>query len=209
MDKSRENCVSWDRRVVLPFLIAIAILSRSEGVSGFQICTPIHHRQDQHSTRSRVSSHAGRSDKLGRALIWQSSRKLDLDSRSKNNDYDEDDGKKKPLRGAYNDDCFGFVFLIGFAGTNDPIFAGTFLTLSSLAALATSLGKLPANSRKIPAAVAGFTLLATPVMKTVLPRIISFSVDDSLSDTRLWIEVAVCFVPLFYGFIFSREERAS
>lgn len=194
-----------DRRAVLPFLIAIAILSRRECVSGFQICTQIHCHQDQGSFRSRVSF-AGRSDKLRRALVCKSSRKIDLNSRS--ND-DDDDDKKKDSRGAYNDDCFGLIFLSGLAVTNDPIFAGTFLTLSSLAALATSLGKLPESSRKIPAAVAGFTLLATPVMKTVLPRIISISVEDSSSSSRSWIELAVCFVSLFYGFIFSKEEKAS
>jgi hypothetical protein len=195
----------WDRCVVLPFLIAIATLSRRECVSGFQICTQIHRCQGQGSFRSRAS-YAGQSDKLRRALIYRLPRKFDLNSSS--NDDDDDDKKKQP-RGSYNDDCFGLIFLSGLAVTNDPIFAGTFLTLSSLAALATSLGKLPASSRKIPAAVAGFTLLATPVMKTVLPRIISISVDDSLSGNRSWIEIAVCFLSLFYGFIISREEEAS
>jgi hypothetical protein len=203
----REYCLRRDYRVVLPFLIAIAILSRRECVSGFQICTQIHRRQGQGYFRIRASS-AGRSDKLRRALICHLSRKLDLNSSS--NDDDDDDNKNKHSRGAYNDDCFGLIFLSGLAVTNDPIFAGTFLALSSLAAVATSLGELPASSRKIPAAVAGFTLLATPVMKTVLPRIISInSVEDSLSGSRSWIEVAVCFVSLFYGFIFSREEKAS
>jgi hypothetical protein len=197
-----------DRHVAVPLLIAIAILSRRECVSGFQICTTqIHRRQDQGSFRSRVSL-AGRSDKRTRALICQSSRKTDLNS--SNNGDDDDDDKNERSRGGYNDDCFGLIFLSGLAVTSDPIFAGTFLTLSLLAALATSLGKLPASSRKIPAAVAGFTLLATPVMKTVLHRIISIGVEDSLSGiSRSWIEVAVCFASLFYGFIYSREETAS
>jgi hypothetical protein len=192
-----------DRRLVLPFLIAIAILSKIECVFGFQICTQNHRRQGQGSFRSRASS-TGQSAKLRRALIGQLSRKFDLHSSS-----NDDDKNKHSRNGAYNDDCFGLIFLSGLSVTNDSIFAGTFLTLSSLAAVATSLGKLPASSRKIPAAVAGFTLLATPVMKTVLPRIIIISVDDSLSGSRSWIEVAVCFVSLFYGFIFSREEKAS
>jgi hypothetical protein len=46
-------------------------------------------------------------------------------------------------------------------------------------------------------------------MKTVLPRIISIGAEDSLSGSRSWIEVAVCFASLFYGFIYSREEQAS
>jgi hypothetical protein len=194
-----------DHRVVLLFLIAIAILSRRECVSGFQICTQIHRREVEGSFRSRVSS-AGRSEKGRRALICQSSRTLYLNSSSSSNNDDDDD---KNERGGYNDDCFGLIFLSGLAVTNDAIFAGTFLTLSLSAALATSLGKLPASSRKIPAAVAGFTLLATPVMKTVLPRIISIGVEDSLSCSRSWIEVAVCFVSLFYGFKYSREEKVS
>jgi hypothetical protein len=90
-----------------------------------------------------------------RALICHSSRKLDLNSSS--ND-DDDDDKNEHSRGGYNDDCFGLIFLSGLAVTNDPIFAGTFLTLSFLAALATSLGKFPASSRKIAAAGSHYSL---------------------------------------------------
>ncbi len=114
----------------------------------------------------------------------------------------------------YNDDAFGFVLLIGYVVTHDVIFAGTFVLLSALAAIATQNGKLPAT-KSVPAAVAGLTyivnlLIPNETLYELLPFIerpeTSLPVDLSL------IELGICSVSMLYGFLLSspnQEESSS
>jgi hypothetical protein len=192
-----EDFMRRGRHVVL-LLLMVAIA----GVSGFHPCS-----QGQGSFRTRTSS-AGLSKKMSRKSACRLSRRLELGAKSSSTDEDDD----PQSRGAYNDDCFGLIFLSGLILTEDPIFTGTFLALSSSAAITTSMGKLPGSSRKVPAAVGGFTLLATPVLTTLLPGISQISigsVGDSFSVDPSLVEVAVCGFSLLYGFVFSNEEQTS
>ena len=105
----------------------------------------------------------------------------------------------------YNDDAFGFIFLGGSAAAHDPVFGAVFLTLSISAVLATKLEKLPAT-KQVPAAVAGFTLLGTPVISVFLPKTL-YGVDLVPDDNGRWIELAFCSVSILYGFLFSSNEN--
>ena len=113
----------------------------------------------------------------------------------------------------YNDDAFGFVFLGGFIVTRDPFFAGTFLLLSTLAAIATRNGSLPAT-KAVPAAVAGCTLIVAlilpkeqlyellqPFIEKTTESSLSFPVDSS------WIQVGLCTVSMLYGFLLSSSDH--
>lgn len=105
----------------------------------------------------------------------------------------------------YNDDAFGFIFLGGSAAAKDPVFGAVFLTLSIFAVLATKLEQLPSN-KQVPAAVAGFTLLGTPIVSTFLPETL-FGVDLVPADNARLIELAFCSVSMLYGFLLSSDNE--
>jgi len=86
----------------------------------------------------------------------------------------------------------------------DPIFAGMFLILSSIGATLTQQGRLPA-SPQIPGAIAGFTLLLTPVVATVVQETAIFS-DPIVTKAPAWVEVAVCVFSLFYSFVWQKGK---
>jgi hypothetical protein len=114
----------------------------------------------------------------------------------------------------YNDDAFGFVFLGGFLITQDPIFAGIFLLLSAVAAIATRNGKLPATN-SVPAGVAGCTLIVNLIIPKdklyeLLP-IIEMGEPSLPLDASL-IEIGICTVSIIYGLILfpsNQEEKPS
>jgi len=114
----------------------------------------------------------------------------------------------------YNDDAFGFVFLGGFLITQDPIFAGIFLLLSAVAAIATRNGKLPATNA-VPAGVAGCTLIVNLMIPKdklyeLLP-IIEMGEPSLPLDSSL-IEIGICTVSMIYGLILfpsNQEENSS
>jgi hypothetical protein len=93
-----EDFMRRGRHVVL-LLLMVAIA----GVSGFHPCS-----QGQGSFRTRTSS-AGLSKKMSRKSACRLSRRLELGAKSSSTDEDDD----PQSRGAYNDDCFGLIFLSG------------------------------------------------------------------------------------------------
>ena len=106
----------------------------------------------------------------------------------------------------YNDDAFGFIFLGGSAAAQDPVFGAIFLSLSVAAVIATKLEVLPVN-KQVPAAVAGVTLLVTPLISLALPEEM-LGVDLIPSDNGRLIELIFCTVSMMYGFVFSSSEDA-
>mmetsp|Transcript_25187 Transcript_25187/g.59400 ORF Transcript_25187/g.59400 Transcript_25187/m.59400 type:complete len:194 (+) Transcript_25187:91-672(+) len=108
----------------------------------------------------------------------------------------------------YNDDAFGFIFLGGFVVTQDPLFAGTFLLFSAIAAIATRNGKLPATNA-VPAAVAGFTLIVSLLLpKDQLYQLLTIQrPEPSLPVDASWIQVGFCTVSMLYGFLLSSSDE--
>ena len=109
----------------------------------------------------------------------------------------------------YNDDAFGFVFLGGYILSRDAIFAGTFLILSALAAIATRNGKLP-TTKAVPAAVAGCTFLFNLIIPNEkLYELLPFieRAEPSLPLDSSWIELGFCTVSMVYGFILSSSSE--
>lgn len=107
-------------------------------------------------------------------------------------------------RGNYNDNAFGFVFLGGSAISQDAVFAAVFLILSAVAALLTNLQLLP-STRRVPAAVAGCTLLVAPIASALLPLTL-FGISAVPVDNARIIQVFFCSVSMAYGF-FSQEDH--
>jgi hypothetical protein len=108
----------------------------------------------------------------------------------------------------YSDDAFGFVLLGSLALTQDSCFAGAFLTLSSMAAVATRAGRLPAT-KAVPAAVAGCSLsLAVALRQAGQEGLLGRDLVEvsSLPENAAWIQVGLCTVSMIYGFLASREE---
>ena len=114
----------------------------------------------------------------------------------------------------YNDDAFGFVFLGSLALTQDPVFATIFFTLSAAAAIATRSGQLPAT-KKVPAAVAGCTLVATMLLRQVASsgqsNLLGYEdLSESLPQNGAWIQAGLCVVSMVYGVVMAaREEEMS
>jgi hypothetical protein len=102
----------------------------------------------------------------------------------------------------YNDDAFGGVFLCGALAAQDAVFSAVFLTLSAIAALATQQEKLPANNQ-VPAAVAGVTLLLTPILTTVLGGL---NLPEAGNPSASTLEVGLCVASMAYGFVLSSKE---
>ena len=105
----------------------------------------------------------------------------------------------------YNDDAFGGIFLGGAVAAQDAVFSAVFLTLSAIAALATQQGKLPANNQ-VPAAVAGVTLLLTPIVTTVLGGMNNINLPEAGNPSASTFEVALCVASMIYGFVLSSKE---
>ncbi|VEU36010.1 unnamed protein product [Pseudo-nitzschia multistriata] len=118
------------------------------------------------------------------------------------------DNARKEGNGSYNDDAFGFIFLGGFAVTQDPFFAGTFVLFSAIAAVATRNGTLP-SSRAVPAAVAGFTLIASLLLPTdQLYSLFALERPElSLPADVSVIKAGFCTVSMLYGFLLSSTEQ--
>ncbi|KAL3799539.1 hypothetical protein HJC23_008666 [Cyclotella cryptica] len=106
----------------------------------------------------------------------------------------------------YNDDAFGFIFLGGSAISQDAVFATVFLILSAVAALLTNLQVLP-STKRVPAAVAGCTLLATPIAAAVDPSTLFGvgAVPVPVENARI-IQFVFCSVSIAYG-LFSPDEH--
>jgi hypothetical protein len=107
-------------------------------------------------------------------------------------------------RGSYNDDAFGFIFLGSSAISQDAVFAAVFLSLSAVAALLTNLHVLP-STKRVPAAVAGCTLLAAPIASAVVPPTLFGFSAVPVENARI-VQLVFCSVSIVYG-LFSTEEQ--
>ena len=109
----------------------------------------------------------------------------------------------------YNDDAFGFVFLGGYIVTRDAVFAGTFLLLSALAAIATRNGKLPATN-SVPAAVAGCTFIVNLITPNDELYQLFASIERSepfLPVDVVWVKLGFCAVSMIYGFMTTSSHQ--
>ena len=109
-----------------------------------------------------------------------------------------------PFAAGYNDECFGLIIVAGTVGLNDAAFASSFLLLSSTAALFTSLDRLPANPQ-VPAAVAGFTLVLTPLVRLLLD-VSQLPIDLPRVDEAPLVELALCTFSMVYGFLVRNNK---
>jgi hypothetical protein len=120
------------------------------------------------------------------------------------------DRDQKPNRGNffYNDEVishlYGYMYLVGFFFAQDPLFLGSFLIYSILAAWATQSSILPANPR-VPGAIACFTLATTLTGRYLLgyePSLEPLLGDQyqGPTDYALLLECLVCFLNASWGF---------
>ena len=107
--------------------------------------------------------------------------------------------KEKEL-GRYNDDAFGLVFLAGGFMSNDIDFAGTFLSVSAIAATSTYGGILSADAR-MPGVVALSTLLISPIIASLRS---SGGLDNM--HTPVPIEIALCTVSFLVSIFNWRRQ---
>ncbi|KAL7536107.1 hypothetical protein ACHAXR_010182 [Thalassiosira sp. AJA248-18] len=111
---------------------------------------------------------------------------------------------KSPDEGSsYNDDAFGFVFLIGGVLSQDVDFAATFAFLSAIAAVGTKVGFIN-KDEKAPAAVAALTLLMSPLVS-------SLRQTGSLESiaARMPVEIGICTISAVWAFVnASRREES-
>jgi hypothetical protein len=108
----------------------------------------------------------------------------------------------------YNDDAFGLVFLGGGALAQDPIFTGVFLAMSAVAATASAQGKLASSDNKIPAAVAGITLVLTPAVAALVASLPESPVDPTAGNpSARFIELALCSVSIVYGLVTAAKSE--
>jgi hypothetical protein len=92
----------------------------------------------------------------------------------------------------YNDDAFGFVFLVGGVAAQDEVFMACFGAFSAVAAAGTALGKLDDDPR-IPSLVAGAAVAAKLAT-------LSLGIQPaSTNPSALSYEVAVCCVSIAWG----------
>lgn len=109
--------------------------------------------------------------------------------------------------GDYNDDAFGFVFLGGAIIARDPIFAGCFVVLSAIGAIATRNGTLSPSNKKVPAVVAASTLIVAILLQklgiaaAVAPTAIATEIPP---DARI-VEIGLCSVSIAYA-LFSGSD---
>ena len=100
--------------------------------------------------------------------------------------------------GSYNDDAFGFIFITGGVLSKDLDFCGTFLVLSALAAIGTSVGVLKADER-IPGIVAFATLLVSPF-------VISLRSGNGISPP-IPIEILLCLISFIWSLIKFKQQQ--
>jgi hypothetical protein len=115
--------------------------------------------------------------------------------------------------GAYSDDCFGLLSLLGGVATQDGIFVAIFVVLSTIAATLTNLGSIPA-SRRVPGIVAAFTLVCTlaltsdggnDFLSSSLTDIFGYTQPTANPDAPL-IEMALCAFSLIYSLFGSKDS---
>ena len=118
------------------------------------------------------------------------------------------DGRNMKSNNYYNDDAFGFIFLGGYVVTHDSIFIATFLLISTIAAIATRNGSLPAT-KAVPAVVAGCTL----IVNLIIPKEKLYDIAPFIQNTKpalpydiSWLEAGFCTVSMLYGFILSSSN---
>lgn len=105
---------------------------------------------------------------------------------------------------AYSDDCFGLIFLSSSVAAKDPVFAGTFLVVSSIAVVATNVSRPLPPGKAIPGAVAGVTLLLAPLVRLLVAN----AELQSPKEFAPTLEVAVCVFSLVYGLVLSKDDTA-
>jgi hypothetical protein len=109
--------------------------------------------------------------------------------------------KEKELE-RYNDDAFGLVFLAGGFISKDVDFAGTFLSVSAIAATSTYGGILSADAR-MPGIVALSTLLISPIIASLRS---SGGLDNMHAPVP--IEIVLCTVSFLVSiFNWRRQTR--
>jgi hypothetical protein len=114
---------------------------------------------------------------------------------------------------SYSDDCFGLIALsTGIAG-KDTVFALVFVALSALAALASATvlaDRLSVREeRRVPATVAGASLLLAPVAKQLVVGFDgTLGEQDAVSSWTPFLEVGVCAFSLLYGFVLAQRPPA-
>jgi hypothetical protein len=102
----------------------------------------------------------------------------------------------------YSDDCFGLIFLSGALALGDAVFAGTFLILSTIAAISVKTRTLQKGDTQLPAAVAGLTLLATPLATLSLGESGIYSSLPQIDQAPL-VEIGLCSFSMIYGFFWK------
>jgi len=134
-----------------------------------------HHKEGRHNSRRQIA--------LGLA---------------KDNKKSESE-QTKFMTAYYNDDAFGLVFLGGSLASQDAAFAGTFLTLSALAAATTTAGIWnKENDPRVPGGVAILALLLSRVVAIVLSLP---EPESSFSDLPPFaIQTVVCTLSLVWSF---------
>ncbi len=143
------------------------------------------------------------SDRVRSAYICDTGRNAATTTLLSNNDSNAENTND------YNDDAFGFVLLVGYVVTHDIIFAGTFVLLSAIAAIATRNGKLPATN-SVPAAVAGLTYIVNLILPSeTLYELLPFieRPDAALPLDVSLIELGICSVSILYGFVRSSSKQ--
>lgn len=117
---------------------------------------------------------------------------------------------QKPNRGNFffNDEVsshlYGYMYLVGFLFAQDPLFLGSFLVFSGLAAWATQESLLPANPR-VPAVTATATLTITLLVRYGLG--IELPVQDIVgsefyqgpTEYALALECGICALNILWG----------
>eukprot|EP00980_Cylindrotheca_fusiformis_P019699 scaffold6877_cov56-Cylindrotheca_fusiformis.AAC.3 len=111
----------------------------------------------------------------------------------------------------YNDDAFGLVFLSGGILTQSVDFSGTFLVLSAIAAITTSIGIVPQDDARVPGVVAMITLLVYPIVAH-LRMSSSSSTTESLmmiAPTPDPVAFGLCTISLLWSLFtwWSRENE--
>lgn len=114
-------------------------------------------------------------------------------------------GDKPPQRSklvGYNDDAFGLIFLTGGILTKDVDFVGTFLVLSSVAAICTSAEIV--QDTRLPGVVAVVSLIISPVVASLRATgsLTSLAAPDPIA-------IGLCTISCVWAFyIWSRETNS-
>jgi len=187
--------------VLLPFLAsAYSFQSRYQ-----TICIPSVTKNYRETRRtSAVNRYIADSNRKRSTCILDTGRNVATTTLLSNNDSNAENTNDN-----YNDDAFGFVLLVGYVVTHDIIFAGTFVLLSAIAAIATRSGNLPATT-SVPAAVAGLTYIVNLVLPSeTLYELLPFieRPDAALPLDVSLIELGICSVSILYGLVLSSSNK--